>query len=165
MKAERTGRISKARKIDRQKVRELAEQGMGTMDIARHQHVASSTISRYLDKLSIERQTIKRFTDHRADALATVHMKALDAQDLILDRLRMEVGNDVIWNALSGHLKIGYLNSVTVAGGVAYDKLRLETGKSTENISLLSTIIEGAHGKLFKQPIIEIDQPKESAHE
>ena len=42
----------KPRKLDRAKVVELAEQGLKTVDIAKHQGVAPSTIFRFLNKQS-----------------------------------------------------------------------------------------------------------------
>jgi IS30 family transposase len=46
MPSERTKRT--ARKLDRAKVVELADQGMSTADIAQHQGVAPSTVFRFL---------------------------------------------------------------------------------------------------------------------
>jgi|CXWL01.1.fsa_nt_gi IS30 family transposase len=149
MKSQRTARVSRARKIDRAKVADLAQQGLGVMDIAVHQGVHHSTISRYLARLSLEGRTLKEFTERRADALALVHAKALQVQDILLDHIEGEVSNKEILNTLSGHQKVAYLNAAAVVGGVAYDKYRLEVGKSTENVGLLTRIISEAHNTLF----------------
>ncbi len=148
---QRTPRTRGARKIDRQKVADLAKQGLGVNDIAKHQGVNHSTISRYLARLSKEGQAIKQFNDRRGDALATVHAKALNVQDVILDKIQGEVANDRIFNALSAHTKIGYLNTAAMVGGIAYDKHRLEVGKSTANLATLDRVLERVHAHLFER--------------
>jgi uncharacterized protein YerC len=148
---QRTTRTRGARKINRQKVAALAKQGMGVNDIAIHQRVHHSTISRYLDRLSLEGKALKQFNDRRGDALATVHAKALHVQDVLLDHIQEEVMDKGILSTLSAHTKIGYLNTAAVVGGVSYDKFRLEVGKSTANLATLDRVLERAHAHLFQR--------------
>jgi hypothetical protein len=51
-------------------VLELAEQGLSTADIAKHQQVAPSTIFRFLQQTQPERQAVEAFRKERGDVFA-----------------------------------------------------------------------------------------------
>jgi DNA-binding transcriptional ArsR family regulator len=51
-----------------------------------HQGVHHSTISRYLSRLAMEGLVLKQFNEQRGNALAALHAKALNVQDLLLDQ-------------------------------------------------------------------------------
>ena len=129
----------------------LVKQGVGVNDIAIHQGVHHSTISRYLSRLSRENQALKQFNEQRGDALATMHAKALNVQDLILDDIEKNVTDPSILKKLSAHAKVGYLNAANIVGAVAYDKRRLEMGKSTANLAILDKVLERVHTHLFER--------------
>ncbi len=147
----RTMHTRRAKKIDRQKVAALAKQGVGVNDIAIHQGVHHSTISRYLSRLSREHKVLKQFNEQRGEALATVHAKALNVQDLILDDIEKNVTDPGILKKLSAHAKVGYLNAANIVGAVAYDKRRLEVGKSTANLATLDRVLDRVHARLFQR--------------
>ncbi len=152
------------RKIDPKKVAGLAAQGLSVTDIATHQGVNHSTISRYLARLSQEGRALKQFNEQRGDALATVHAKALHVQDVLLDHMQEEVTDKGILNTLSAHTKIGYLNTAAVVGGIAYDKHRLEVGKSTANLATLDRVLERTHARLFQHDTPPVDdEPTDAA--
>ena len=135
MPSERTKR--NARKMDRAKVVALAKQGMSTLDIARHQNVSPSTVWRFLQQTKPERQALELFKAHRADVLARLQAKSLDAQERILDTL-----DDGMIGALAPSQKTGLLMALNAQHGTLFDKERLERGESTSNISIVSRMLE-----------------------
>ncbi len=141
----------KARKLDRRKAIELHAKGLSTQEIAQHQGVAPSTVWRFLERTKPEQQALERFKSVRADEMANLQGKAVQVQHLALDRMRAELSDDAIANALSPSQKAGYLNAATIAGGTAFDKERLERGESTQNISTLSRMIDDRVGSIYKR--------------
>ena len=140
-KTQRTQRTP--RKLDRAKVVELAEQGLKTIDIAKHQGVAPSTVFRFLQQTEPGRHALETFKKDRADAFARLSMKSLDVQDKIL-----ETFDDRLIATLQPHQKGSLLHALTIQFGVLYDKERLERGQSTGNISVLGKFILEAEAKL-----------------
>jgi len=147
----RTRHTRRAKKIDQKKVVALAKQGLGVNDIAKHQGVNHSTISRFLGRMSVEGKALKQFEKQRGNALSSVHAKALSVQDLLLDQIHEEVTDKTMLKKLSPHAKGGYLHTTAVVGGIAYDKLRLEVGKSTANLATLDRVLERVHLHLFER--------------
>jgi IS30 family transposase len=145
---ERTQR--KARKLDRAKVIELAEQGLSTADIAKHQGVAPSTVFRFLQQTEPERLALEAFKQRRADVFDRLSAKSLDAQERIIDTL-----DDALIGALTPTQKSGLLMTLNVQAGTLFDKRRLEEGKSTENVGIL--------GKLILQSEQELGKPAKLA--
>ena len=139
------------RKLDREKVKDLAAQGLSTADIAKHQNVASTTVWRFLRQLKPQQQQLDYFKDRRADCLAQIQGKSLDVQELVLESMRQELEADVITRALSSTAKARFLQAAVIAGGVSYDKERLERGRSTGNLSLLALQAD-AESLLFRTP-------------
>jgi IS30 family transposase len=139
----------KARKINRKKVLDLHAKGLSTEEIARHQGVAPSTVWRFLQQTEPERQALETFKANRADVLARLQAKSLDAQERILDTI-----DDGMVAALTPSQKSGLLMSLNAQSGTVFDKERLERGQSTANVSLIgkmmTTALEAAHTPLKK---------------
>jgi hypothetical protein len=147
MPTERTQR--KPRKLDRAKVVELAEQGLKTVDIAKHQGVAPSTIFRFLQHTVPDRLALEAFKKDRGDVFARLSMKSLGVQDKILDTF-----DDRIITTLKSHEKGSLLHALNIQAGTLYDKERLERGLSTSNqaLSLLGQIVLKAEERLGAAP-------------
>ena len=167
MPSERTKR--NARKMDRAKVVALAKQGMSTLDIAQHQKVAPSTVFRFLQQSKPERQAVEQFKAGRADVLARLQAKSLDAQERILDTL-----DDGVISALTPSQKTGLLMALNAQHGTSFDKERLERGQSTSNHSIMSAMLGHAVKTLYTtKPVFENQRKatgaspdaKESQHE
>lgn len=143
MPTERTQR--KARKLDRAKVVELAEQGLKTIDIAKHQGVAPSTVFRFLQQTEPTRQALDIFKKNRGDAFARLAAKSLDLQDRLVDTF-----DEPVVTALKTHEKCSLLHALNIQAGTLYDKERLERGQSTSNValSLLGQIVMKAEERL-----------------
>jgi IS30 family transposase len=133
----------KARKLDRGKVLELAEQGLSTSDIAKHQQVAPSTIFRFLQQTQPERLAIEAFKKERGDVFARLSAKSLDLQEKIVDTF-----DDALVAALTPSQKSGLLMTLNVQSGTLYDKERLERNLSTENVGILGKLILQAEDNL-----------------
>lgn len=140
-----------ARKLDRKKVIELHAKGLSTEEIAKHQGVAPSTVWRFLQQTEPERQGVEHFKKNRADVLARLQAKSLDAQERIINTL-----DDAIISALTPSQKSGMLIALNAQSGTVYDKERLERGQSTANISTLSRMIDSRVGSLYtRNPLID----------
>ena len=129
-----------ARKLDRQKVSELAKQGVSTHDIAQHQGVHHVTVWRFLKALQPQQAQLATFKGRRADCLAHIHGQALDVQERVLERMREDLEDDEIMAAMSPTGKAKYLQAAVITGGVSYDKERLEKNMSNLNVSLMELI-------------------------
>ena len=128
-----------AHKLNRKVVLALSEKGFSTADIARHQGVAPSTIWRFLQRAAPERLAVKSFKGGSSDTFVRLQMKSLDAQERLLDSL-----TDEVLAALTPHQKSGLLHSLNAQSGTLHDKERLETGRSTANVSSLSQLMRQA---------------------
>ena len=135
----------KARKLDRPKVLELAQQGMSTADISQHQRVAPSTVFRFLQQTEPERQALEHFKKNRADVLARIQAKSLDVQERIIDSLK-----DPVIDALTPSQKTGMLTALNVVHGTTFDKERLHSALSTHNVSQLTQILNLAVDEAYK---------------
>jgi IS30 family transposase len=139
-----------ARKLDRAKVLELAEQGLSTPDIAKHQGVAPSTVFRFLQQTEPERQAVEAFKKERGDVFSRLSAKSLDLQEKIVDTF-----DDALIAALTPSQKSGLLMTLNVQAGTLYDKERLERGQSTANLSVLGKIVTAAEDRLgTPQPVV-----------
>jgi IS30 family transposase len=141
----------KARRLDRKKALEQHKRGLSNAEIATLQGVNESTVWRFLERTKPEQEALERFKNTRADEMANLHGKAVQVQHLALDRMRAELSDDAIANALSPSQKAGYLNAATIAGGTAFDKERLERGESTQNLSVLSKLLRSRVGQIHKR--------------
>lgn len=134
------------RKLNEKKVRELAALGVCPKDIAVHQKVDHSAVWQFLDRLKIERKSIDRYKENRADVFAGLQGKALAVQEKALDYLLQ----DGVFASLEDKAKVSLINSVNNAFGTAYDKERLERGESTQNISTISRMIDNRVQEIHK---------------
>lgn len=142
----------RARKLNRSKVLDLHKKGLSTVEIAQHQGVAPSTVWRFLERSKPQQQALERFKENRANELANMHGKAIEVQSLVLDHMKKDLDNDGVANALTPTAKTQYLNAATMAGGVSFDKERLERGESTSNISIIARMVDRAVGDMYRKP-------------
>ncbi len=147
-----------ARKIDREKVMELHERGLQVADIATHQGVAPSTVWRFLASTSEETQALKEYVSGRAQVFQRLQAKSLDLQHRVLDTF-----DDGILKAMTVHQKTGLVSVLSAQTGTLYDKERLESGKSTQNVGLVARIM----GEALKTVFVSADplQEREASHE
>ena len=131
------------RKLNVKKVQELTSLGMSDADIARHQGVNQSSVSRWLAKTRDYANDINRFKTDRSSIFARVQAKALALQEQIID------GLDGVTGALSPSQKSGLLFAMNAVLGTNYDKERLETGQSTSNQSIMTTMLGNSVKSLY----------------
>ena len=129
----------RARKLDRKAALEQRARGLSNSEIAILQGVDRSTVRRFLARVEPELQAVEGFKKGRADVLARLQIKSLDAQERLLDSL-----TDEVLGALTVHQKGALLVSLNAQAGTLYDKERLEVCKSTSNVSSLSQIMRQA---------------------
>ena len=131
-----------ARKLDRAKVLALAEQGLSTPDIAKHQGVAPSTVFRFLQQTMPERQALEAFKNERGDVFARLSAKSLDLQEKIVDTF-----DDGIIGTLTPSQKSSLLMTLNVQAGTLFDKERPQRGQATENIGIMGKLILAAESQ------------------
>lgn len=130
-----------ARKLDRAKVKQLADAGMRVSDIAQHQNVHSTTVLRYLHSLKPDAALFEQFKQTRAETLGLLHAKALRNEHQIQDWVHRKMGDEGFTNAAQPH-HIKALNDIAVfTAWKSYEAERLETGKSTQHIGILTQTI------------------------
>jgi len=134
-----------ARKLDRKKVLDLHQRGLSNSEIAKHEGVATTTVWRFLQQTEPERRDLERFKQGRADVLARLQAKSLDAQERILDTLK-----DGVLDALKPQEKNGLMLALNAQHGTCFDKERLERGQSTSNQSIVSSMIDSTVKDLYK---------------
>ncbi len=132
-------KLRDARKIDRNKVLELRGQGLAVTDIATHQGVAPSTIWRFLDRSEPHRQALEEFKRGRGNEFATLQAKSMTLQHKILDSF-----DEGILSTMTTHQKTGLVSVLSAQTGTMYDKERLETGKSTQNVGIVAKMMGDA---------------------
>ena len=133
-------------KLDVKKVQALTAQGMSDADIARHQRVCQSTVTRFLAKTRAFANDIKTFRTDRAAIFSRVQAKALSIQEQIID------GLDGNTDSLSPSSKSGLLFAMNAVLGTNYDKERLETGQSTSNQSVMTSMLGTSVKSLYAPP-------------
>jgi len=128
----------KAVKLDRDKVQELSKQGVSATDIAKHQGVAVSTITRYLNSIKPLRDVIKQYSHDHADILTLSQLKKQAVEDLVVEGILKDPDK---FQAQDLRLQKEVLH--TMQGGKYYDHQseRLERGQAsqitrTEELSL-----------------------------
>ena len=140
----------KARKLDRKKVLDLHARGFSAPEIAQQQGVAHSTVWRFLERMKPEIGAVEMFKQNRADVLARIQAKSLDAQERIIDTL-----DDGLLAALTPSQKSSMLMALNAQSGTAFDKERLERGQSSVNISTISKMVDNQVSTLFKRRVIQ----------
>ena len=138
----------KSRKLNDQKVLELAAQGLSAVDISKHQAVSPSTITRFLQAYQIDRDALTDYKNGRADILAWLQGKNLKIQTELLDKL------DGLPYALTPQQICGLLFALNTQHGTLFDKERLERGQSTQNISTISKMLDNQVSTIFKRQVI-----------
>lgn len=147
---------SRSRKLDREKVMDMHARGLSAPEIAAQQGVAHSTVWRFLERMKPEKQAVEEFKNNRADALARIQVKSLDAQERIIDTL-----NEGLVAALTPSQKSSMLIALNAQHGTLFDKERMERGQSVQNISVMSRMIDTAVSEMYKP--LSSGQRKESA--
>ena len=131
------GRPAHNRKLNPVKVQELASLGVSQADIAQHQGVAQPSVWEFLHRTQTETTMIDRFRENRPRLLAKIQAKSLALQERILDSFEREGVLDL----LTSQQKSGLLFATNAVMGTNYDKERLETGQSTSNQSIMTTML------------------------
>ena len=149
----------RARKLDRKAALEQRARGLSNSEIAVLQGVDRSTVRRFLAGMAPEIEAVEGFKRGRADVLARLQAKSLMTQELILDSL----AEDGVVDALSPHQKGTLLVSLNAQAGTLYDKERLETGRSTTNVSSLGDIMRQAFRDMAKPTSWDACQSDEEA--
>ncbi len=151
MKLDRQRSQRIARKLDREKVQDLAARGLSTADIAKQQGVATTSVWRFLRQLKPQQQQLDQFLNRRADCLAQIQGIALDVQERVLERMRENLEDDGKASALSPTSIAKFLQAAVVAGGVSFDKERLVRGESSHNLTLLA-LVAASDATLYRKP-------------
>lgn len=138
---------SKSRKLDTVKARALREKGLPITDIAAATGVTPSTVWRFLQSTDQETQQLKQYVSGRVEAFQKLQAKGLDLQHRIIDSF-----SDGILAAMKPHEKTNLLQSVNTVIGTIYDKERLESGKSTQNIGIVAKMMGDALDNAFTDP-------------
>ncbi|MCP4569122.1 MAG: hypothetical protein GY841_16225 [FCB group bacterium] len=128
--------LGKPRKIDPVKVDELLDAGVSMPDIAQHQGVTTSAIWKYADKNRPEYQYLDRYREYQVDINEAALMRIQIARERFTDSILRTDETDL--DALSPNQKVSGVHSLTVAGGIQQDKVRLLKGESTENLAVAS---------------------------
>ncbi len=117
-------------------------------DIAKHQGVAVSTVWRYLKAVEASKGLLATFKRDRADCLSHIQSHTLSVQHQALEGLEADLARDRLNPTLSPDVKTKILQACAIAGGIAYDKYRLESGLMTAQVGVLTAIIAEAHSDL-----------------
>lgn len=152
---------SKRSKLNNQRNKILTQLGQGKTQtaVARSLGVHTSAISRWLNTLDEEKQELSRFRSNRADALSQIQGKALTLQAKLLDDL-LKDGLPIDANLSQ---KSTLMQSLNIIAGTAFDKERLETGKSSSNIALLQEMVNGQVTSLYVREQKEKRKAKQPA--
>ena len=109
------------------------------------------------DKSSVI-SALKRLTDLVPDPALREAYQQSKAD--ILESVQLEMMASLLHPA---KIEKATLGNVAYAASKLDEMIRLERGQSTKNINVLSTIIDGAHGKLFGSASKPIEQAPEQA--
>jgi DNA-binding IclR family transcriptional regulator len=125
-----------ARKLDRKAALEQHARGLSTTEISRLQGVNPSTVWRFLDRSEPHRQLVENFKRGRGNEFATLQAKSMALQHKILDTF-----DDGILKTMTTHQKTGLVSVLSAQTGTLFDKERLETGKSTQNVGIVAKMM------------------------
>jgi hypothetical protein len=154
-----TIRKSRKTKINHEKILELKQQGLNCTDIAKHQGVAVSTITRFLDSIDPQLQVIKRFTNRKADVLALNQLKCAAVGNLLLDEW-LSNPDDLLKQ--DHRLRKEVLVGVQGAKTYDFNSERLERGQATAITDVRALMIEldaaeAAAIARLRKPVIDED--------
>lgn len=116
------------RKINPAKTKQLMALGLPGSDIAKHQGVNPSAITRYIQSLSPEE--IKDYNVKRSDYLTLDQIEGKAAVHRVLKHFNDL--DDSKFEAMPDDKKIGYGNLGNVHSGTAFDKQRINDGLSRD---------------------------------
>lgn len=133
------------RKLDQKKVLDMHARGFSAPEIAHQQGVTHGTVWRFLERMKPEIGAVEDFKNNRANVLARIQAKSLDAQERIIDTL-----DDGLVATLSPSQKSSMLIALNAENGTLFDKERLERGQSVHNISVVSRMIDDAVQNIYK---------------
>lgn len=133
-------------KLPKAKVKQMAQSGLSTYQIAKVVGVNQSTIHRFLEKIKPETHAVSAFRSNRAEVLATLQAKNLTVQEKLLEKLE----DDGLLAALTPAQISGLMFALNTQHGTLYDKERLETGQSTQNHSIVAKMLSSAVSDIYK---------------
>ena len=116
------------RKINPAKTKQLMALGLPGSDIAKHQGVNPSAITRYIQSLTPEE--IKEYNVKRSDYLTLDQIEGKAAVHRVLKHFNNL--EDSEFDAMPDDKKIGYGNLGNVSSGTAFDKQRINDGLSRD---------------------------------
>jgi len=133
---------------DQSKALDLAQKGVNQHDIATALDVHVNTIHRFLQRVKPELAQIQIFNDQTGNVLTLTLARCCS----ILDKLLIHYDDEDVIRGLTAAEKERLLGRVAIVAGITFDKLRLQTGKSTSNNSH-QIQVEQVHKNLdFSQP-------------
>ena len=151
MKTTQVRKPQRAKKIDREKVKQLADQGFKPVDIAKHQGVCISTITRYLNSLSETKQAVKHYSNNKADILALSQLKSQSIIDIIQSAWLSNPGKYL----LNQDVRLQKEIIVAASGAKTYDhnQERLERNQATSITDYRALVVElnAAEASILKQ--------------
>ena len=136
-----TNSTSTGYKVNGPAILKGVSQGKSLRRIGKEQGIAHTTVSRFLDRMRPHFQSVDELTRTRSDLFNILHGKSLAIQEYMLSELerRIEEDRDFLHSApIDQIMKI--LKGVGTNQAVIYDKLRLEGGLSTSNVSLAGMV-------------------------
>lgn len=145
-------RRSKYTRLNQDKAIELAKTGLGSTTIAAVLNVAPSTVWRFLQTIDLEQQQLKQYVSRRTEVFQVLQAKGLDLQTRLIDSF-----DDGILGAMKPSEKSNLLHAVNTVVGTIYDKERLESGKSTQNVGIVARMMGDAFDSAY------LDKPDSSA--
>ncbi len=116
---------------DQEKAVALAKKGVGPADIGLVVGAHRTTVSDYLRRALPEFEALKAFRESLGDSLSLSLAHLINLEDKLLTLLDDE---DML-STLTPTEKASLLGRISVAKGIAYDKLRLQTDKSGQKFS------------------------------
>jgi len=116
---------------DQSKALDLAQKGVNQHDIATALDVHVNTIHRFLQRVKPELAQIPTFNDQTGNILSLTLARCCS----ILDKLLIHYDDEDVIRGLTAAEKERLLGRVAIVAGIVFDKLRLQTGKSTSNSS------------------------------
>lgn len=145
------------RKLDRAQAKSLRDSGMTMPQIAAKLGVNVSTVYRFLDRTLPEFAALEAFKQHRANVFADLQQQSIDLQQQVIKSFRDGNGNLI---ALTPQQKSHLLQSLNAVSGTIYDKERLESGKSTQNVGIVARMMGDAFDSAYLERPDQGSAPK-----
>jgi hypothetical protein len=119
-------------KVDTAKVKELAEKGVSSTDIAKTQGCSRQYVEEVLKRYNVEKAEVDDFRNVQGDLLAHLQMSSTQKQIEILNSMP----NSEI-KKMTNNEKRALLHTLATTSGIHFDKLALLEGRATQNIQSL----------------------------